>query len=187
MLLFAIAANADNLIVAAAYRLRGVVITWRANGVISLITGFCTGLAMLMASSVVQWWLSERMAAFIGAVLLVGTGLWFIASGEKNGHQLRYRLYRRWYLRKQGNPQWELLLLALLLSINNLAGGIGAGMTGISPIGTAVMVSVGSMLSIALGQHLAAKPWLKRWEKYLSWVAGGLLIVLGVYALASHW
>lgn len=41
MLLFAIAANADNLIVAAAYRLRGVVITWRANGVISLITGFC--------------------------------------------------------------------------------------------------------------------------------------------------
>ena len=142
---------------------------------------------MLVAGRAVRWWLSERMAAFIGAVLLVGTGLWFIASGEKNGHRLRYRLYRRWYLRKQGNSQGELLLLALLLSVNNLAGGIGAGMTGVSPLGTAVMVSVGSMASIAWGQHLAAKPWLKRWEKYLSWIAGGVLIVLGVYALISHW
>lgn len=198
MLLFAISSNVDNLTIAAAYRLQGLKIDWKANLLISAVTGCSTWLSMAAGQSAARYFLSEDSAAYLGAVLLIGVGLWFIIDEYKRQHSRSQKYRTERYLRYLGPYFWmrsaadhtvdnrEMLILALLLSVNNLGSGIGASMMGIRPVGTAVLVGIFSIISIRLGQWAGSTHLTTRFSQIMPWIAGIILILLGAYEIASR-
>ncbi len=198
MLLFAISSNVDNLTIAVAYRLQGLKIDWKANILISVVTGCCTWLSMAAGHSAARYCLSEANAANLGAVLLIGVGLWFIFDEYKRRRSRLEKNRAERYMRYLGPYFWmrsaedhtvgkrEMFILALLLSVNNLGSGIGASMMGIRPLGTAVLVSLFSLLSIWLGQRAGASPITARFSQIMPWLAGLILILLGGYEIVSR-
>ncbi len=193
MLLFAISSNVDNLTIAVAYRLKGLKIDWQANILISVVTGCCTWLSMAAGRSAARYCLSEAAAAYLGAALLIGVGLWFVLDECKRQHSRSEKNRIERYMRYLGPYFWmrsaedhtvdkrEMFILSLLLSVNNLGTGIGASMMGIWPLGTAVLVSLFSLLSIWLGQRAGASPMTARFSQMMPWLAGFILILLGAY------
>lgn len=198
MLLFAISSNVDNLTIAVAYRLHGLKIDTRANLLISIVTGCCTWLSMAAGSSAAHHYLSEAAAAYLGAALLIGVGLWFMLDEllKKRSRSWKTRASRYlcclepYFWMRTAQDQTvsihEMFILALLLSVNNLGSGIGASMMGIPPLGTAVLVGLFSLLSIRVGQLAGASPFTVRFSKIMPWLAGGILIALGFYEILSR-
>ena len=197
ILLFALSSNVDNLTIAMAYRLHGLKIDRRANLLISFVTGCCTWLSMEAGSSAARHYLSEAAAAYLGASLLIGVGLWFILDELLKDHRSwksRTSRYMRclapyfWMrsVQEQTVSLHEMFVLALLLSVNNLGSGIGASMMGIPPLGTALTVSAFSLFSIFLGQCVGASPFTVRFSKFMPYLAGIILIVLGLYEIVSR-
>lgn len=198
MLLFAISSNVDNLTIAAAYQLHGLKIDWKANLLISLVTGCCTWLSMEAGRSAAHYYLSETSASYLGAVLLIAVGLWFILDEYKRKHSRSQKNRTTWYMRYLEPYFWmrstqkhvvdtrEMFILALLLSVNNLGSGIGASMMGIWPFGTAVLVGIFSLFSIILGQRIGSSPFTERFNLIMPWLAGLILILLGVYEIVSR-
>ncbi|MGB9825070.1 MAG: manganese efflux pump, partial [Desulfofundulus sp.] len=79
----------------------------------------------------------------------------------------------------------EAFLLALALTINNLASGFGGGIVGINIPFTAVMVFVFSLLTLACSVKFGHK-YLSRWlGKWAGVVSGLILIFVGVYEFFS--
>lgn len=198
MLLFAISSNVDNLTIAAAYRLHGLKIDWKANLLISIVTGCCTWLSMEAAHSAARYYLSETNAACLGAALLIAIGLWFIIDEFRRKHShsrknrtTRYMRYLEPYFWMRSDQEHtvntrEMFILALLLSINNLGSGIGASMMGIWPLGTAVLVSIFSLLSIFFGQKAGSLPFTAHFSQIMPWLAGLILILLGIYEIINR-
>ena len=196
-LLFALSSNVDNLTIAMAYRLHGLRIGRGANLLISFVTGCCTWLSMEAGSSAAHHYLSETAAAYLGAALLIAVGLWFMLD-ELFKHHRSWKSRTSHYMRCLAPYFWmrtvqeqtvslhEMFILALLLSVNNLGSGIGASMLGIPPLGTAILVSLFSLLSIFLGQCVGASPFTVRFSKIMPYLAGGILIALGLYEIASR-
>ena len=80
----------------------------------------------------------------------------------------------------------EMFILALLLSVNNLGSGIGASMMGLWPLETAILVSILSFISIAIGQRAGSSPLTARFSQIMPWIAGLILIALGMYEIVSR-
>ncbi|OAT86394.1 manganese efflux pump [Desulfotomaculum copahuensis] len=79
----------------------------------------------------------------------------------------------------------EAFLLAIALTINNLAGGFGGGIVGIDIPLTAAMVFVFSLLTLAGSVrfgHQCLSRWLGRWAGL---IAGLILIAVGLYEFFS--
>ena len=75
------------------------------------------------------------------------------------------------------------LLIGLSLSINAMAGGLGATLSGYNPLLTSLAIGIFSYLTIATGQKLS-RTYFSRWLGLLApRIAGILLMLLGVYEL----
>jgi putative Mn2+ efflux pump MntP len=71
--------------------------------------------------------------------------------------------------------------LALALTINNLAGGIGAGIYGLNIIYTTLLTVILSLAAIALGQLLGRKLTKNLSSKWSGIISAFLIICLVVY------
>ncbi|MCL4441849.1 MAG: sporulation membrane protein YtaF [Firmicutes bacterium] len=77
----------------------------------------------------------------------------------------------------------EAVVLGLALTLNNLATGFGAGVSGLSPVLTTAMVFLFSLLSCGAGAAIGWR-YTSRWLGAKTGIAAGLLLVLiGVYEL----
>ncbi len=77
----------------------------------------------------------------------------------------------------------ETLLLGISLSLNAIAGGVGASLSGYDATLTATAIGIFSYITIALGQNLSRKYFSKLLGTLSQQVAGLILIAIGIYEL----
>ena len=206
--LLALSSNLDNIGIGVSYGIRRIAIPFSSNLIVAVVTTLGTICAMSLGDLVARH-IPPEIAAGAGSAVIAAAGVWVMLQTwiKPNGacaqaappvrettkvFELRIRslglLIR--ILREpvgvdadcSGRIEGrEALLLALALTVNNLAGGFGGGMVGISIPLTAGLVFLLSLLTLAYGVkfgHLYLSRWLGRWA---SLVAGLILVAVAVY------
>lgn len=190
-LIIALANNLDNISVRFAYSIRGIKISNLNNLWISIITFI---ISFLSASSVsmVSKYLNEMVASIISMLLLIAIGLWIIfeqyynknhISSDKNHYGI-LDILRKPEKADLDNSKdidfKEATLLGIALSINNIGGGISAGMIGLSPIFVGFLTAVISFIAIWSGNFVSV--FFNKWNLNTksAIIAGITLIFLGI-------
>jgi putative Mn2+ efflux pump MntP len=171
ILIIATAANIDNLGISMAYGLRANRIPFRYNLVISLISAVCAFVSIFTGSFLSDF-LSKSASNIIGGSLLIGLGLWVVMkSANPSGERTH----------KMGFINWkESFFLGFILALNCLSIGFSAGVTGVEPYSTALMIGVFSFISIVLGVRLGVRIGTSWLGQQAERIGGILLIVIGL-------
>ena len=195
-LLFAISANIDSFIVGMSYGIKKSNIDLLKSTVISLVTLTGTVIAILMGTQISQF-LPASSTQAIGCALLIGLGLYYIiksffsyirekikkaevksnecGSGTQNNVPAKASLLTM----KEG------LFLGLALSINNFGMGIGASITGLKLLHTAVMSLVVSVIFLYAGNLIGKTKVPHISDQSADFISGLILAALGIYELLA--
>ena len=195
-LLFAISANIDSFIVGMSYGIKKSNIDLLKSTVISLVTLTGTVIAILMGTQISQF-LPASSTQAIGCALLIGLGLYYIiksffsyirekikkaevksnecGSGTQNNVPAKASLLTM----KEG------LFLGLALSINNFGMGIGASITGLKLLPTAVMSLVVSVIFLYAGNLIGKTKFPHISDQSADFISGLILAALGIYELLA--
>ena len=195
-LLFAISANIDSFIVGMSYGIKKSNIDLLKSTVISLVTLTGTVIAILMGTQISQF-LPASSTQAIGCALLIGLGLYYIiksffsyirekikkaevksnecGSGTQNNVPAKGSLLTM----KEG------LFLGLALSINNFGMGIGASITGLKLLPTAVMSLVVSVIFLYAGNLIGKTKVPHISDQSADFISGLILAALGIYELLA--
>lgn len=181
----------DNFPLGVAYGIKGVRMKAATILLITLMSAGGTLLGMV-AGSYAGHWLSAAAANWIGSAVFIALGLWTLwdtlqykqhihtpeafspaialhALGGETPAQLRHVSIK------------ESLVLALALSINNLGGGIGAGVSGLNLTGVTILTFLFGYLLLMLGYRLGTGFKTSLDGKWPGIVSGILMIGLGIY------
>jgi putative sporulation protein YtaF len=204
ILLIAISCNLDNVGVGIAYGARGIGIPMASNLLIALTTAAGTCLCIVFGHQIFQV-LPAQGAVILGAVLLIGMGVWVLRQGIGGESQEEQEpqppndtadpapksLLRRLIILLK-NPFLadrdssghidlnESLLLSLALMLNNIPNGVGAGLLGLSIMFTTLMVGVLSVLTFWLGIGLGRSLGIRWLGRHAGTISGLLLIGIGL-------
>ena len=195
-LLFAISANIDSFIVGMSYGLKKSNSDLLQRTVISLVTLTGTVIAILMGTQISQF-LPASSTQAIGCALLIGLGLYYIiksffsyirekikkaevksnecGSGTQNNVPAKASLLTM----KEG------LFLGLALSINNFGMGIGASITGLKLLPTAVMSLVVSVIFLYAGNLIGKTKVPHISDQSADFISGLILAALVIYELLA--
>lgn len=203
ILLLVIAANLDNIGVGISLGIRRIRVPFTSNLLIALTTSSGT-LLTLIAGKWLASFLSLKVAKYIGALVIIGTGVWVLYGelrrmGRKaeagNSVEEEYEIrssetadQRRLTDLLTAPPLAdvdhsghidlkEALLLGVALALNNFAGGFGAGIFGLNPLLTAFVVALFSLFLLWLGIRLGQNC-ICRWLGDCAGPVAGLLLVL---------
>jgi len=195
ILLISLANNLDNIGVRIAYSIRGIKISIPINMWIAVITFIISGFAAY-SGTLITGLLSKQLASIISMVLLSGIGLWIIAEPymKKNSNVLNRSHQDRgsniWHIIV--NPEKadsdnskhidfkEATVLGIALSINNIGGGLGAGMIGLNSFWVGFFSAVISFVALWAGNYIT--DYLAKWHigNKATVVAGIALILIGI-------
>jgi putative sporulation protein YtaF len=187
--------NFDNIGVRIAYSIRGIRISTLINLWISVIT-FIISFFAAFSGTIISGFISKELSSLIAMLLLTAIGLWMILEPylKKNGDCTEESIQRK----KNSachvllNPQnadmdnskhidfREATLLGIALSINNVGGGVSAGMIGLNSFWVGFFSAVLSFIALWAGNYIAE--FFIKWNisKKATVVAGLLLIAVGV-------
>jgi putative sporulation protein YtaF len=192
VLLIALVSNLDNLAIGISLGIRSTKIPALSNGIIAAITMAGTYLSM-NAGEFISGYISSKTTNLLGAAIIVIIGAWSIVNSLclRKGRSTDSDNYEHVYgnrspadvFHKHVISMKESAGLSIALALNNLATGLGAGATGISPISTTIAVGVFSLLFIRFGSKFGftvSRSWLGSYSKI---VAGILLILIGIYEM----
>jgi len=210
LVLLALALSLDSLMVGLLYGVRAIRLSWAAMGIVSLATGLLLMLSMAAGRSVALV-LRPEVAHRLGAMLLVGVGIWITYQTLRSqrrgaGPEIPPEaepVRRVWrlklgsvgivieILREPGaadldrsgsiNPL-EATLLGVALALDSTAAGLGAALAGFSPVGLPLAAMAASLALLYAGS---------RWARLLPfrlegpWAAlhGLVLLVVGLYRM----
>lgn len=195
-LLFALSANIDSFIVGMSYGIKKSNIDLLKSTIISLVTLVGTVVSILMGAEISQF-LPTSSTQAIGCTLLIGLGLYYIlksffgyirekfrkaevktnelASGSAKNEPTEATLLTM----KEG------LFLGLALSINNFGMGIGASITGLRLLPTAIMSLIVSVFFLYAGNFIGKTKMPRISDQMADMISGFILIGLGIYELFS--
>ncbi len=187
--------NVDNVAARIAYSIRGIRISTLINIWISVITFVISSFAAY-SGTMISGLFSRRFSSIIGMSLLSGIGLWMIleqyitktkdstgeSEQEKNNSVFGIMM-------KPENADMdhskhidfrEATFLGVALSINNVGGGVSAGMIGLNPFWVGFLSAVLNFVALWGGNYIA--------EVFIRWnlsrratvVAGMILIAIGI-------
>jgi putative sporulation protein YtaF len=193
LFIIALTNNLDNIGVRIAYTIRGIKITNVINIWISVIT-FVISYFAAFSGTLLSGYLGKHLSSLLTMILLSGIG--------------SYMIYRQ-YLKRMCQGEFgqdrkngichillkpedadvdhskhidfkEATLLGIALSINNVGGGVSAGMIGLNPFWVGLLSAVLSFLILWAGNYMA--------EFFIKWnlsnkatiAAGILLIAIGI-------
>jgi putative sporulation protein YtaF len=185
----AIANNVDNLGARIAYSIRGIKISVPINLWITVITFVISAGAALLGSVTAEF-LGTAIAPVTAMVVLVALGLWMLTEPwrerRRNEHPAAAAAARHRY-RENSNANSpkevglkEGTLLGIALSINNIGGGMSAGMLGIDPYLVGALSAVLSFLALWAGNYFALFFVSWRIADSAGTIGGLLLIGLGI-------
>ncbi|NLI11262.1 MAG: sporulation membrane protein YtaF [Peptococcaceae bacterium] len=203
MLLLALSSNLDNLLISISCGARKINIPPATNLLIAVITGAVT-LAAMLAGKFIHGFIHPWYANYLGSLLIVFSGIRIfinemlktcaytagykrdpISASKKQPAFCQLFNYRsvNFFNRYRTVSLKEGFFLGLALALNNLANGIGAGLTGLSHIPTPLFVAAFSLISIWLGLKIGYNC-LSRLPVGLAGPASGaLLILIGLFEM----
>jgi putative sporulation protein YtaF len=187
-----IAANLDNLGIGLSFGARSTKVPLLSNLLIALLSLAATYLAM-SAGIYLSHLISPSWGNLIGGLVVVFIGAWGLRSSLKKrrklvsdaelGEQMTRMAERS---DKDGNHiiSWgESISLGFALSVNCMASGLAAGVSGVSPLFSALSVGIFSLLTVDIGVRLGsqiAKSWFGKYSELMGCL---LLIVIGFYEI----
>lgn len=207
-LLFALSANIDTFIVGMSCGIKKDHISLLRNVVISLITLAGTVIS-ISAGLTLAPLLPPKAAQISGSVILILLGLYYIIKFliiQLREHH-RNKLMRISALAaaalpdiEKEEPSWDLkiselppgqrllpmkdaVILGIALSVNNMGMGIGASITGVALLPTAVLTIAFSMMFLALGNHLGETSFFRTVRRFADPLSGLILVGLGIYEI----
>jgi putative sporulation protein YtaF len=191
-LLIAVAANLDNLGVGIAYGARRVAVAPLPNLFIAVLAAVGTAVFGLVGHGV-RHLIPPGWADAIGATILVAVGIWVMVEAGVSGERQASRapgvsdVLRDPTLAdrdRSGDLSWpEAAVLAVALSINAWAGGIGAGLVGVDIPLVAGLTGVMSYLMLWGGAVVGRRALAGTLGEKASVAAGILLILVGLHQL----
>lgn len=181
-ILFAISANADNLVVGLSYGINKIKIRPISNLIISIITVTGTILSMSLSKVIVRF-LPVYISSIIGSVILILIGAWTLFKILFKKTNLNSILNNPEKADKDNSldiDRKEAIILAFALSINNMGLGIGASITGLNVIITSFFTFVFSLLMIRIGHFSGTNYLSKIFGQRAEVVSCLIIIALGV-------
>jgi len=193
--LIALTNNFDNIGVRIAYSIRGIRITTPINLWISVIT-FVISFFAAFSGTIISGLITKQLSSVIAMLLLSAIGLWMVAEpylkkdhgcsdesvpGDKKS--VRHVLLNPEHADMDDSKHIdfkEATLLGVALSINNVGGGLSAGMIGLNSFWVGLLSAVLSFLALWAGNYIAE--FFIKWNlsQKASVVAGLLLIAIGI-------
>jgi len=196
--LIALSNNFDNIGVRVAYSIRGIKISNPINLWISVITFFISAFAAYSGTKL-SGIFSKQMSSIVAMLLLSAIGTWMIIDHYKkknDGHMEETDVDSgQGILHILANPQKadmdnskhidfkEATVLGIALSINNVGGGLSAGMIGLNSFWVGLLSAIISFIALWGGNFIS--------EYFIKWhiadkatvAAGIVLIAIGVEQL----
>ena len=177
-------ANLDSLGIGLAYGMKGKRLTFASIGLITFITIVVSFLSLWLGT-----WMTSFMPSFIenffGGIIIILIGLYTIfqdfKTRKKEGDK---SITHPNVIDKDHNNviTWnESFLLGFILSLNNGAMGLGAGLTGINPYAATLSIGIFSFICLSLGAYYGHKLNKFSFSRYTEFISGILLIVIGLY------
>jgi putative sporulation protein YtaF len=198
ILLISLANNLDNIGVRIAYSIRGIKISIPINLWISIITFIISGFAAY-SGTLITGFLSKQLSSVVSMSLLSGIGLWIIAEpymkkscDDLNGSQKKcgtniWHVFTNPEEADKDNSKHidfkEATVLGVALSINNIGGGLGAGMIGLNSFWVGFFSALISFLALWAGNYITV--YFTKWNigNKATVVAGIALILIGIEQL----
>jgi putative sporulation protein YtaF len=194
ILLIGLAANLDNLGISVSYGLRSTRIPFVSNMIIAIVSMIFAYLSII-AGKFLSLFISIGIANFAGGLIIVCIGIKCIVESFSVKPTTSEVKVDSNYSHVITHPDTadvnddnvisvkESIFLGFALAINCLAMGLGAGITGVSPVLTTLSIGLFSLLLIWCGINLGSKICRKNIGKYSNIFAGILLIIIGIYEM----
>lgn len=203
-LMIGVAANLDNFGIGVSYGIRKIRIPFLSNFFIAALSGIIVALSV-SAGHILSHFLG--LANLVGALLIITIGVWVglnKASSEPAAIPVSVPLTKTYSLPIRPlhcivqiikDPSTadidangfisakESIALGLTLSLNCIATGVGAGLTGMDARPVALSVFLFSMVTISMGYWTGWRTASNRFEKWAQILSGLLLILIGVYEI----
>ena len=197
--LIATVSNLDNLGAGVAFGLRETRITAVPNAVIAALTMTATAAAVISGRAL-SGVLPASLAPALGASIISAIGAWSLLAAlvparfltksfeTRSGGLIGGRhLPSLRYAGKQGPGVPRRARAGAALSLNNLAAGVGAGISGIPPLATTLLAGASSLVCIgggsrgglSIGRRLGGRP--------ASLIAGVILLGVGASIISGIW
>ena len=192
-ILLAFSSSIDSLIIGIAYGVKQIRIKLIINLVISIIVTLTTFLAMCLGHLICDY-IPTGICNYIGSSLLIIVGLYILWDYYKKKHKhteenlvefinsLDYdeivELNKTADINGSGNIE---ISEAITLSINNLALGIGASISGISIFLTTILTFVFSIITMSIGLKLGSRYLSKIFGEYSPLFSAIIIIAMGIF------
>lgn len=194
-LFIALANNVDNISVRIAYSIRGIKITLIKNLWISLITFLISSIAAI-SGNLISGIFSKQLSSILSMILLTSIGLWIMLEPyfkknntetdeiHKDENKNIYIILKKPEEADIDNSKdidfKEATMLGIALSINNIGGGISAGMIGLNSFFIGFFSALISFITLWIGNYVT--DFLNRWNfnRKATAIAGLILILIGL-------
>ncbi|OBZ09185.1 MULTISPECIES: manganese efflux pump [Bacillales] len=175
-----LASNIDNIGIGVYFGARSTRIPMLSNLFIAIL-GMAAAYSSITMGHLISGYMSQQHANLIGGIIIMALGAMSIrpkgVTIVKTSPLPASSDYNK-------DISWkESISLGIALSLNCLATGFGAGVSGVSPFMTAISVGMFSLITVAIGVrigHQIAKTWL---GKYSNVIGGLILIAIGLYEI----
>ena len=198
-----VALSVDAFVSCFAYGASRIKIPWNSVVVLNLICSGTLAVSLLLGD-VIQNWLPPSFTISLCFLLLLGLGLIKIFDSTIKTLIQKHQSFQRnihfqlgslgFILNVYANPEeadrdhsrilspTEAAFLAIALSFDSLAVGLGAGMTQPPPLLVILLSLVAGTIAIVLGCYLGQRI-VKNGDLELGWISGTLLIILAILKL----
>ncbi|WP_434631521.1 sporulation membrane protein YtaF [Thermoanaerobacterium thermosaccharolyticum] len=193
-LFIALANNIDNISVRIAYSVRGIKITAVKNLWISLITFIISSIAA-MSGNIISGVLSKHISSILSMILFISIGLWiaiepYLKKNTDNPNDINDKAKNIYDILKKPEEAdvddskdidfKEATFLGIALSINNIGGGLSAGMIGLNSFFIGFFSALISFIALWIGNYVT--DFLNRWNfnGKATAIAGLILILIGL-------
>ncbi|ORX22641.1 sporulation membrane protein YtaF [Thermoanaerobacterium sp. PSU-2] len=193
-LFIALANNVDNISVRIAYSIRGIKITAVKNLWISLITFIISSIAAI-SGNIISGVLSKHISSILSMILFISIGLWiaiepYFKKNSDSHYDIDDKTKNIYDILKKPEEAdvddskdidfKEATFLGIALSINNIGGGLSAGMIGLNSFFIGFLSALISFIALWIGNYVT--DFLNRWNfrKKATVIAGLILILIGI-------
>lgn len=193
LIVFAVVQNLDNFVLAAAYRLKHVHITWRANLIIASLSGIATWTCMTLARGaklhITEMGFGSTLD-LLGRAALITVGCWTLLGCFQDKLFARFgERFARPRSSSRGQPIIQMsfrgaAILGAILAIDNLGPSVAFGLVHLSTAGLGIALSaltgLASIVCILAGQAAGARGQFRLKGNSSKVIGACLIIALGL-------
>jgi putative sporulation protein YtaF len=185
--LIGLVSNFDNLGAGLALGVRGSKIDAVTNLIIAGLTMVATGAAMTCGHALSKL-LPSAVTGWLGPLIIIAIGIGTTCTSLETSLPGR-SVFVRWAARRSPRQidevisRREAMVLGAALALNNLATGIGAGVSGVPALATTVSAGLISLACVGGASHLGRLSGRSLLGRHAPLVAGTILLAVGAAML----